>query len=271
MKRTISGIVILILAVILIFPGGYVTWAGALLLSLAGMFELYRVFKIEKSLLGVVGYLSALFYYISILPCIHQNQDFSFPSGLWVAVTILSVFSVYVIQYTKYTLQQFMAAIFAPFYIAFLMSHLYLIRMQGHGIWLIWIPVVAACGCDIFAYLIGSKFGKHKMAPNLSPKKSKEGSIGGIVAATLLGVVYGGVLDYFVADYSGMIWKCAVICLFGSAICEIGDLAASAIKRQMNVKDYGNLIPGHGGILDRFDSLLFTGTMVYYILILFGA
>lgn len=267
MKRTISGIVILILAVILIFPGGYVTWAGAFLLSLAGMFELYRVFKIEKTLLGVVGYLSALFYYICILPI----PNFSLPSGLWVAVTILSVFSVYVIRYTHYSLQQFLAAILAPFYIAFLMSHLYLIRMMGHGIWLIWIPVVAACGCDIFAYLIGSKFGKHKMAPHLSPKKSKEGSIGGIVAATILGVIFGAALDYFVADYSGMIWKCAVICLFGSAICEIGDLAASAIKRQMEVKDYGNLIPGHGGILDRFDSLLFTGTMVYYILILFGA
>ncbi|MBO4390950.1 MAG: phosphatidate cytidylyltransferase [Lachnospiraceae bacterium] len=266
MKRTLSGIVILIVAVILIFPGGYVTWAGAVLLSLMAMFELYRVFGIEKKLLGIVGYLTAIFYYITILPI----PGFSLPAGLWVGVTVLAVFSVYVIRYTDYKLQQFLGAILAPFYIAFMMSHLYLIRMMDHGLWLIWVPVVAACGCDIFAYVIGSKFGKHKMAPVLSPKKSKEGSVGGVVAATILGVIYGAVLDYFIADYSGMIWKCALICLAGSIICEIGDLAASAIKRQMDVKDYGNLIPGHGGILDRFDSLLFTGVTVYYILLLFG-
>ena len=266
MKRTLSGIVILILALVLIIPGGYVTWAGALLLSMFAMFELYRVFGIEKSLLGIVGYLSALFYYVTILPI----PGLALPSGLWVAATILSVFSVYVIRYTDYKLQQFLGAILAPFYIAFLMSHLYLIRLMDHGIWLIWIPVVAACGCDIFAFLIGSKFGKHKMAPHLSPKKSKEGSVGGVVAATLLGVLFGAAMDFFATGLNGMIWKCGLICLAGSVICEIGDLAASAIKRQMDVKDYSNLIPGHGGILDRFDSLLFTGTMVYYILLLMG-
>lgn len=126
---------------------------------------------------------------------------------------------------------------------------------------MLWMIILAAFGSDIFAYFIGSFFGKHKMAPNLSPKKSIEGAVGGIVGAGILGLIFG---ILFMKD----IWyHCLIIGIIGGIISECGDLVASSFKRQMGIKDYGNLIPGHGGILDRFDSVIFVAPIVYYYVI----
>ena len=106
--------------------------------------------------------------------------------------------------------------------------------------------------------------GKHKMAPILSPKKSVEGGVGGVVGAALLGAIFAACMNHFAsADVSPVL--CAVICGVGGAISQIGDLSASAIKRNHEIKDYGKLIPGHGGILDRFDSVIFTAPIIYYL------
>ena len=100
--------------------------------------------------------------------------------------------------------------------------------------------------------------GKHKMTPELSPKKTKEGAVGGILGAALLGAIYGAVTG-------GTVWAYALICAVGGMISMIGDLSASAIKRNQGIKDYGDLIPGHGGILDRFDSVIFTAPNIYFL------
>ena len=100
--------------------------------------------------------------------------------------------------------------------------------------------------------------GKHKMAPVLSPKKSIEGAVGGIAGAVFLGVLYAWLTKGNLISYG-------IICGIGALISMVGDLAASAIKRNQNIKDYGNLIPGHGGILDRFDSVIFTAPIIYYL------
>ena len=110
-------------------------------------------------------------------------------------------------------------------------------------------------GC---AYCVGMLIGKHKMAPVLSPKKSIEGAVGGVVGAALLGVIYAAATQGKMAEY-------ALICAVGALISMVGDLAASAIKRNQNIKDYGKLIPGHGGILDRFDSVIITAPVIYYL------
>ena len=105
------------------------------------------------------------------------------------------------------------------------------------------------------------------MASKLSPKKTIEGAIGGIAGAALLGLIYGSVFKTgFTTDYPQAV--CAMACAVGAVISMIGDLAASAIKRNHDIKDYGNLIPGHGGILDRFDSMLFAAPAIYYAIIL---
>ena len=110
----------------------------------------------------------------------------------------------------------------------------------------------------LLAYCTGMLIGKHKMAPVLSPKKSVEGAVGGVAGAALLGVIYA-------AATQGPMLEYAVICAIGALISMVGDLAASAIKRNQGIKDYGKLIPGHGGILDRFDSVIFTAPVIYFL------
>ena len=121
-----------------------------------------------------------------------------------------------------------------------------------------WLIFLCSWGADTCAYCVGMLIGKHKMAPVLSPKKSVEGAVGGVAGAALLGFLFQLATD-------GPSYEYAVICAVGALISMVGDLAASAIKRNMEIKDYGTLIPGHGGILDRFDSVIFTAPIIYYL------
>ena len=135
--------------------------------------------------------------------------------------------------------------------------------------YIVWLIFLCSWGSDTCAYCVGVLIGKHKMAPKLSPKKSVEGAVGGIVGTILLTILYGWIF----MEQMGLTFKYVLILAgisgVGAVISMIGDLAASAIKRNYDVKDFGKLIPGHGGILDRFDSVIFTAPMVYYLAKLF--
>jgi phosphatidate cytidylyltransferase len=111
--------------------------------------------------------------------------------------------------------------------------------------------------------------GKHKLAPKLSPKKSIEGSIGGVVASTLVGGLYAYFIVSKFIDLKGAVWIFALIGGIGSIVSQVGDLVASGIKRNFEIKDYGNCIPGHGGIMDRFDSVIFVAPMIYFLAVFF--
>jgi phosphatidate cytidylyltransferase len=142
-------------------------------------------------------------------------------------------------------------------YIPFFTYHMVLIDMTDYPLF-IWIVIIAAFGSDIFAYFTGYFLGKHKMAPNLSPKKTIEGAIGGLAGSSLLSWLFGFI---FMRE---MALVCLVLGLVGGAAGMAGDLTASMFKRKMGIKDYGTLIPGHGGIMDRFDSVIFVAPVVYY-------
>jgi phosphatidate cytidylyltransferase len=121
----------------------------------------------------------------------------------------------------------------------------------------VWLIVFSAFATDIFAFFIGRSIGRHKIAPKLSPKKTVEGCIGGVVGSVLVCGLFGyfAIPEFFI--------HCVVIGALGGVVSQFGDLTASAIKRRLGMKDYGTLIPGHGGLLDRIDSLLFTAPLVY--------
>ena len=173
-------------------------------------------------------------------------------------IVLIAMMFVYVFSYPKYHAEQVMAAFFGVVYVGVMLSYIYQTRMIRDGAFLVWLIFLCSWGCDTCAYCVGMLIGKHKMAPVLSPKKSVEGAVGGVVGAAALGAIYAAVTHGPIVEY-------AVICAVGALISMVGDLAASAIKRNRGIKDYGKLIPGHGGILDRFDSVIFTSPIIFYL------
>lgn len=131
------------------------------------------------------------------------------------------------------------------------------------------LPMAAAFSCDSGAYFAGKLFGKKKIFPHLSPNKTLEGCIGGVLAAVIIMLLYGLVL--MLCGLKVNYFYMAIYGLGGSIACQLGDLAFSAVKREFGIKDYGNLIPGHGGMLDRFDSMHFTAPMVELLVLLLPA
>ena len=158
---------------------------------------------------------------------------------------------------------------FGIIYVTVMLAYIYETRTLDNGVYLVWLIFVSSWGNDTFAYFTGVLIGKHKMAPVLSPKKSVEGAVGGIAGATILGIIYGSIVGTRMSEVIGSpVLTFAVASCVGAMLAIVGDLAASAIKRNYNVKDYGKLIPGHGGILDRFDSVIFTAPVVYWAIVI---
>ena len=152
--------------------------------------------------------------------------------------------------------------------IPFVFSTLGYIRLGAYGAYLVWLPFISAWLTDTFAYFGGFFFGKHKLCPKISPKKTVEGAISGIIGAVIGYIVYAGFLKN-IWGYSVNILNFAVIALVTSILSQMGDLLASCIKREYGVKDFGNIMPGHGGVLDRFDSLILTAPCIYICLKIF--
>lgn len=253
--RLISGIVLVIIALATIISGSWILFFTLLAVSLIGMRELYKVMKVSDehvTVLELVGYLGAVLYYIAM------KADFGNYGTMAIIISMILILFVYVFGYPKYHAEQVMAAFFGVVYVAVMLSFIYLTRSLPDGKFLVWLIFLCSWGCDTCAYCVGMLIGKHKMAPVLSPKKSIEGAVGGVAGAALLGVIYAAATQGKMAEY-------ALICAVGALISMVGDLAASAIKRSQNIKDYGKLIPGHGGILDRFDSVIITAPVIYYL------
>lgn len=261
--RLLSGIVLVIILLATGILGGTVLWGFCFAISLIGLYEFYRVFKIEKDL-GLVGYAFAIVYYLALL--FYQGNV---NGALFLAIELMAAAGVYVLSYPKFNTEQIFASILGLLYLPIMLSYIYQIRIAEDGLFSIWLIFLCSWGCDTCAYCVGVLFGKHKLAPVLSPKKSIEGAVGGVAGAALLGAIYGvAVHNHLVMDNAPLYF--AIICAVGAVISQFGDLIASGIKRQHNIKDYGKLIPGHGGILDRFDSVIFTAPMIYALLFALG-
>ncbi|MCI8995185.1 MAG: phosphatidate cytidylyltransferase [Lachnospiraceae bacterium] len=261
MTRLTSGIVLLAMIISVGLLGGWVLFAFTLTISLIGLWEFCRVFHLEKKSLGLLGLLFTVIYYLCV-----RNRHVSMETGMVVLLSyLICAMAVYVFTFPKYKTEEIMAAVFGMFYVTVMLSFIYLTReipLEGvEGKFLFFLIFICSWGCDTCAYAVGMLLGRHKLAPVLSPKKSVEGGIGGVVGAALLGFLYGK----FFMSHGGV---CALICAVGAVVSQVGDLAASAIKRNHEIKDYGTLIPGHGGILDRFDSVIFTAPIIYVMAVL---
>lgn len=257
--RLLSGIALVIILLATGILGGTILWGFCFAISLIGLYEFYKVFKIEKSL-GLVGYGFAVAYYLALL-----FYEGGVNGALFLAIELMVVAGVYVLKYPKYDTEKVFASIVGLLYLPLMLSYIYQIRVAEDGLYSLWLIFLCSWGCDTCAYCVGMLFGKRKLAPVLSPKKSIEGAVGGVVGAALLGAGYGMAVSSHVEIVNAPV-VFAIVCAVGAVISQFGDLIASGIKRQHGIKDYGKLIPGHGGILDRFDSVIFTAPMIYALL-----
>lgn len=259
LQRAISGIVLVVIIAFMLITGGNVLLAFLGAVSIIGVRELYRIWNVHKSPLGIIGYIGVAIYYVMLY---FEFADYWL---MLVLFMIVAVMATYVFSFPKYKADAVMAVIFGFFYVAVMLSCVYRIRQLNDGIYLVWMVFLCSWISDTCAYLVGVTMGKHKFVPNLSPKKTIEGVIGGIAGSVLLGAVYGLILKNYTTAFANPIPVCMLIGGIGSVVSMIGDLAASAIKRNYDIKDYGKLIPGHGGILDRFDSVIFVAPIIYYL------
>lgn len=256
--RLASGVVLVILALLFIIHGGYLLLTVLGIISLIGMYELYRVLKVEKSI-GIAGYLAAALYYL--------NLAFGFLPDIMALIMgfLIVCMCFFAFGYPRFHAAQIFGTFFGFFYVAVMLSCIYLTRSLKGGAYLVWLIFLCSWGCDTCAYCFGMLFGKHKMSPKLSPKKSVEGAVGGVIGSAVLTLIYGFLFKSSMGADVPYIMMMVGICTAGALISMVGDLAASAIKRNYEIKDYGKLIPGHGGILDRFDSVIFTAPIIYYL------
>ena len=267
-ERLFSSVILVVILTVSMILGGQLLFLICLFLAVAAYWEMIRATRtIDKNgkanvleivgMLGVIGYYGVRFF-----------ADTETYIMLSITLTLIGIMCVYVFAFPKYHANQVMASAFAFLYAPIMLSYIYLTRNLEDGFYLVWLVFISSWICDTCAYLVGMMIGKHKMAPKLSPKKSIEGAVGGMVGAALVGMLYGYILVHFQVMELAHIWLIGMITGIGGAISQIGDLAASAIKRNFSIKDYGKLIPGHGGIMDRFDSVVFTAPMVYYLAVL---
>ncbi|MBR5969895.1 MAG: phosphatidate cytidylyltransferase [Lachnospiraceae bacterium] len=266
--RVISGIALVVIFVPVMLLGGYVLAAMLCLLSLIATLELSRAFGYrqegKRSAMEIIGYLAVLVHYL-LLVISRANPRFFIGTiiGFIFAETLI-----YVVRFPRYSVSQLTEVIFTFLYAPVMLSFFYLIRRLYGGEWFVWLPFLA-WACDTCAYLAGRAFGKHKLCPALSPKKTVEGAIGGLLGSALIAGAYGLILPHYTAYNERVVWACLLIGLLCGVLSQLGDLLASGIKRDKGIKDYGSLIPGHGGVMDRFDSVIFMLPVVYFMIVFF--
>lgn len=257
--RLLSGIILMALTLIFLIAGGNLLLFGTAFLSFRGMMEFMRMAKLHKTPLALLGYGAVTALYILLFT---GTMDKLVEV---IVIYLMALMVVYVVSFPKFKVEHIFYPFFAFFYAGLLISFIFQVRELPGGAFIVWLIFIAAWGSDTCAYCTGMLFGKHKAFPVLSPKKSWEGCIGGVIGAAIFAVIYCLITNnLFHQDFSMI--RFAIVCACGAVISQIGDLAASAMKRNKEIKDYGKLIPGHGGVLDRFDSIIFVAPIVYYLL-----
>lgn len=261
--RIISGAVLVVIGLAVILLGGPVLLLTLLFCSLVGMDEFYRAAGVidengKCPAAAFAAYIGCGLYYLFMY---FKGAELSLPV---LSLVICAVMACYVAEFSKMKADQAIAAGFGFIYVGVMLGFIYLIRAGKQGIIFVWLVFLTSWIADTCAYFTGRFLGRHKMAPVLSPKKTVEGAVGGIVGSALAGILFS--LIVLKGNY---LFRVAFISAVGAVISIFGDLAASAVKRDKGIKDYGTLIPGHGGILDRFDSVIFTAPVIYFLTVVF--
>ncbi len=262
--RVASGVIGAALLILIILYTR--AWAFNIVVSLACVVSIYELITTfghnKKPQLAVIEYAFAI---IALLALFFAKNSGALLMLILVAYAMFLLISA-IFWHEKIKFGDVCAAFFMLIYSVLFLYHVALIRETEHGKLLVFLPFLCAWMPDTFAYFSGLLFGKHKLCPSISPKKTVEGAIGAVVGCVIITMAFGLVLNN-VYGRSINYLLLLVLSVFCGVIAQLGDLSASLIKREYGIKDFGNLIPGHGGILDRIDSLIFVAPLVYYFIL----
>ena len=267
LKRVVSSLVLFpIVAAIIIYGSKYFVDAVISIIAIMSLHEFYKAFKTGEKANPVtwIGYVAAIaIAFIHIIPSEYILKTI----GAIIPISILILFVTVIVSNLKTNIKDIAVTFFGICYIVIFLMFISIIRENlEHGKYLVWFVFFSAWGTDIFAYVFGKKIGKHKLC-EISPKKTIEGCIGGTLGAVAIVLIY--------AVACNEIWNLnfnyitvVLIAITLSILSQIGDLSASTIKRYTGIKDFSNLIPGHGGMLDRIDSIIFIAPFAYFLLMI---
>lgn len=257
-SRYLGALIILPFCIFLFLGGIYLKYA-VLLLSLAGMNELYNAARAKMvSPLSSVGYLLCIAYYLAL------GRDISYRFTFFAVILSLFVMFFIPIFDRRYSYIDISMTILAFLYVPVFFSFVILVESKMYGFYYVWLIFISSWTCDTSAYYAGRKFGKKKLRPEISPNKTVEGAIGGLLGCIAASVAYGA---FIIAR--GVPVDLIHFLVIGAAcgvVAQLGDLSGSSFKRFVGIKDYSSIIPRHGGILDRFESSLFSGVIIYFYL-----
>jgi phosphatidate cytidylyltransferase len=262
--RIISALIGIIALIFIINSSAIIISISVTLVSIIALNELFTAMnkKMDIRLPGWWAYISA------VVICFRSYLNDVYILA-YIFISILVLFIIMLSKYNKIKLFHIALMFFSLTYICFFLSHTISILNLEYGHVYVWLIFIGAWSTDTFAFAVGSLMGKHKLCARISPKKTIEGSIGGIVGCIVSFIIYG-YLIYFFKGYHINYISLSILGMLCSIISQIGDLSASVIKRQLDIKDFGEIMPGHGGVLDRFDSVIFAAPLVYYFLALFS-
>ena len=267
-KRIVSGVIGLPIVIAVFILGNlsiHIMDIAMAILAIIATYEYTNCFKISGKAKPIswICYVSCL-----LIAVIHfiPSEYLIYITSIFVPLVILALFLHVIVTNLKVSILDIAVTILGIAYIVLFFAFIPLIFGYQNGNIYIWYTLLAAWGTDIFAYAVGRRIGKHKFS-KISPNKSIEGCIAGTIGAIILTIIYTIILNTRL-NFSINYFIVSIMALILSLIGQVGDFAASSIKRYNGVKDFSNLIPGHGGILDRFDSLIFIAPFAYFLLML---
>ena len=264
LKRTLTGIALIaVLVVVLLFLPAFCT---ALLLSAMVVIAVYELLKTTGLVDNMRLVLDAQAIAIAITIASYFGTEY-FRALIVVLMFVVVFFSEMLRTHGQLPFQQVAISIIAGALVPFLLSALVRIRVMENGVYFVVAPFVMAFMPDTGAYLVGCAFGKHKLCPIISPKKTVEGLFGGFLGGIVGMIAYGLVLQHFFGFTVNYLFA-GLYGVLGAGAATFGDLMFSVIKRQTGIKDYGKLLPGHGGILDRFDSVTIVAPLAEALLLI---
>ncbi len=257
LTRILTALIGVVVFFAVLFAPPAVLWVAVCAVTAVMLFELYGVIKCGKGV-NVAGFLSAAVITVGAMT---GNSDIAISLSV-----IIYLFAV-ILTHTKIKFTDVMSHGFVTLFVTLFMSFISKLFAQ-RGIYdILWIFIIAWL-TDTGAYFAGVTLGKHKLVPHISPKKTVEGAIGGVILCVLGCIVYTAIRHRIpgveTVRYDYLIF--AVMGLVGSVLSQFGDFVASCIKRDSNTKDYGSILPGHGGLMDRFDSVVFLAPFVYCVI-----